>query len=1159
MNPTGHPVPLNPPTAQQRAALDAQGVSVAVVAGAGSGKTKVLTDRYLGHLESTELQWVQQVVALTFTEKAARELRDRVRAQCRRKLEQGSSDHDWRTILWALEAAPINTFHSYCTTLLRRYPLEAGVEPGFRVADETISASLREAAVRICLRKWLAASDPGFLDQALRLGLTGMQEVLADLLSDRAGRDYQALAEKPIEEILESWARLRDEQLIPACQVKLRQKYEVCQSLIASHPCSLKTMIVRMSQLRASGDQLLNGRLTEEVLEEVRKLLILTGVQAKHWPSPEVWELVKAALRDLKDEIDSTLKYLKSSPEADHILAEQGRTLARLAAECVAVYDHQKSERGVLDFTDLQDRLLKLVRDGDSALLDRIRGEFLFLLVDEFQDTDPVQAEILRALAGAGFGDGRLFLVGDAKQSIYGFRGARPKLLTDFREEFPQTGRLGLTENFRSEPEIIDFVNTLFEPVFPGDEHRLSATRKRTPGSVGPRVERVWATESDEPGVTTRVRDARVTEASWLARLVADRLQNGWTIYDSSARVYRNAHAGDVVFLFRTLNDSAIYERALADAGLEFYLVGGAAFFAQQEIIDMINLLSAIEDESDELALLGSLRSPAFGVSDDGLFWLSTSEFGSLPRGLARLVEIPELRGRDLERAARARRLFAEWREIKDSVPMARLVERVLEDSGYEVPLLAEPMGERKRANCRKLVEQARQFDRQGGWSLADLVSRLIADRKRPPREQLASTTDEYGNAVRLMTIHQSKGLEFPIVVVPDLNRKNVGPRGSVDFHEELGLVASTKVELQAENEHEGPDGGEASGSGDVQQSLGWVLSRALRALEEEQESQRLFYVATTRARDYLILSAGMGTGEKAQSHAMRLMDERFDRVTGHQKEDQAFAQAPPMLGTVNTPPQVIESELDRTQQRRSRYAAGIAVAAAIDRTLASDAQQDEPDLDRLVPEVLDLGVQPGVGLRDQQLLQLLTQALGDPEIFTVGEEAIEAILERAAGRVVPRASVRQIQRAVPRLTRWIPDAEVRCAEPALRRWAKDWIGHRTLGEASGSMAVELRVPSLVLTRDLGGELRIVVPLLSELRETCLELAQLQAQLMIERLMKQTGEPVKGMILSLGEDGSWDEETVPDCAGTALDAELRRVLEARALEYHVSGAGLIGG
>ena len=337
-----------------------------------------------------------------------------------------------------------------------------------------------------------------------------------------------------------------------------------------------------------------------------------------------------------------------------------------------------------------------------------------------------------------------------------------------------------------------------------------------------------------------------------------------------------------MALLFRAMTDLWPYESALADEGFDYHTIGGSAFYAQQEVHDVINLLSVVEDPFDEIALAGALRSPFFGVSDEGLFWLATTfEDGGLTAGLYRLDEIARaLRPRPPPRGAGASscsrdggrtRIACRWRGWWPGSSTSRASRR---------RVVCEFLGDRKLANTRKIVRLARDFDRQGGFTLAEFVARLRADLENEPREEQAATTDEAGASIRLMSIHQAKGLEFPIVVLPDLARTSRSRRARWSPAVRTSAWSSARRRRRpARCNRTRP----MTSSDPAVGSLAWQAYLTLERSDDEQESLRLFYVAATRARDALILSAGLGPDEpvKSTSVAMRLLDERFDRRTG--------------------------------------------------------------------------------------------------------------------------------------------------------------------------------------------------------------------------------------------------------------------------------------
>jgi ATP-dependent helicase/nuclease subunit A len=371
----------------------------------------------------------------------------------------------------------------------------------------------------------------------------------------------------------------------------------------------------------------------------------------------------------------------------------------------------------------------------------------------------------------------------------------------------------------------------------------------------------------------------RRREADWIARRIRGMLDAGERIvWDKEAAAagkpaVRAVRPGDIALLFRALSNVELYEEALRRYGIEYYLVGGRAFYGQQEVFDLLNLLRAVCSPNDEVSLAGVLRSPWFGLLDETLFWLAQHSQG-LAAGLFAQRLPAELSQEQRRRVKFAAATLGELRAIKDRLPIAGWIDEALARTGFDAVLLAEFLGERKLANLRKLIEQARDFDRAGIFSMADFVTQLAEFVARQPDEALAATQPESTDVVRLMTIHQSKGLEFPVVIVPDIDRVRHGSGSLVAFTRELGPMVKD------------PD---ACG--------GFDLYTQTERDEEHEELLRLLYVATTRAADYLILSAGMnaagGFARPADQETRRpgpgwsggpwteLLNSRFDLLDG--------------------------------------------------------------------------------------------------------------------------------------------------------------------------------------------------------------------------------------------------------------------------------------
>lgn len=873
-------------TEQQAAAVFTREVSIALSAGAGCGKTFVLTQRFLQQLEpASDAAELSTLVAITFTDRAAREMRDRVREACQSRLQSCAPEHvdHWLTVLRGLDTARISTIHSFCTSLLRSNAIEAALDPRFAVLEPPLAAAMLEAATESVLHARLIAEDAAATAFVLRFGLERTQSVIANLAQQRFRVDWQRFDSTSPADIATLWQQTWQTEFVPRLIRELRAgavAQRIRKLLTDERP-------EHPEMLRRCGDLLFHldpERTWHDPTQTLADLLEVAKVQGggtkKHWSSEDVYDVVKDTLTDFRKEIQDLQKLLAYTPEHVALAAEFSVHAWELAQDAATAYETQKLQAGALDFDDLLLKARDLLRDR-TDVRQRVMRSIQMLMVDEFQDTDPVQADIVRFLCGEQLPSGKLFLVGDIKQSIYRFRRADPGVFRALRQELPETGQMSLTRNFRSQPEILKFVNLLFgdefeqyEPLEPFADQQLSPT---------PSIEFLFAdhdvdaVESETGGKPT-AQQLRQREADWIARRIAELLA------DHTPRVrqrnretgqteLRRVQPGDITILFRALSDVQEYEAALRRYGLDYYLVGGKAFFAQQEVFDLLNLCRVLDCPDDVVALIGVLRSPLFGLSDDALQALrpATGDWWH------RLREpppdfLPELQR---ERILFAGRTLHELRQIKDRLSIADLLNAVLTRTGYDAAMLAEFLGNRKVANLRKLIDQAATFDRSDQFTLKDYIERLQTSVIDEIDEAFATTLPESGDVIRLMSIHQSKGLEFPIVVVADINRKPQPAGASQYLHPDWGALVKLPDQFGRSFEH-----------------LGLQMLKIAEKAAEAEETQRLFYVAVTRAADHLILSAAIEPGGRFESPWMRLLGSRFDLQTGLPKTD-------PLLGTM--------------------------------------------------------------------------------------------------------------------------------------------------------------------------------------------------------------------------------------------------------------------
>jgi ATP-dependent helicase/nuclease subunit A len=882
-------------TAEQARAIQTRDVSIALSAGAGCGKTFVLTERFLSHLAPGENgaladDQLHQLIAITFTDRAAREMRDRIREKCYQRLETSPPEEfdRWLMLLRNLDSARISTIHAFCGALLRSHAVEAQLDPRFTVIEQsqadTLLAEIIEDTVREILSDAAAPLHKPLVNLIVQFGLERLPKLVTGLLSSNRPIDFASWKSRSAVEIANRWAEFCRDTVVPqlmtdfAASSASRELLTVVNELNGASG-ELRKRCDTLAALLPNPPESRNPAADLSIVRESAKVEGLTA--KKNWPDNSLYERFKTAAKKVRDDIDSAWPFLTFNVDVAEIDAAAGLQLLHLAEEVAKRYENRKREFAWLDFSDLLIRACQLLTDATHAeLQQRLASNLQLLLVDECQDTDPLQVELIQALCGKQHQNGKLFFVGDYKQSIYRFRGADPSVFRRLQQETPPAGQMPLSTNFRSQPAILHFVNALFcEALSPENDSALKyqpLRPERKQITPTPAVEFLWAISQDQKSQAGARDAARRQEADFIARRIRQMLDSQETIVGERQpdRSWspRAVQQRDIAILFRALSDVQHYEERLQHYGIDYYLVGGHAFYAQQEIYDITNLLRALASPADTISLAGVLRSPMFALTDETLFWLARHPEG-LAAGLNSKPLPAEIGADQLRRAEFAAQTLQRLRRSKDRLSITGLLNEALALIGYDATLLAEFMGERKLANLRKLLDQARVFDQSGVLGLADFIVQLSQFVVEQPREPLAATNPEGTNVVRLMTIHQAKGLEFPVVFVADVGRENRQRDRTAVWNPELGPLV--KVPRRG-------DGAAISGI-DLHATLG--------AAEDEQERLRLFYVATTRAADYLVLSGGLFHQELESPSTtwLKLLGERFDLQTG-----QCRAKLPP-------------------------------------------------------------------------------------------------------------------------------------------------------------------------------------------------------------------------------------------------------------------------
>ena len=886
-------------TSQQQAILLADGHSVAVSAGAGCGKTFVLTQRFLKFLaaggHSSRVDPLSRIVAITFTDKAAREMRQRVRtatAAALRDCDAAAVPH-WLGILRGLETARISTIHGYCSQLLRASAVEAELDPSFGLLESAFGNTYLGRAARTSLCRDLESEEPDATELVALFGFERALSLVESLMGGIAGADVP-LDQLDAAALVELWRKAWFEQLLPEQLRQFRESsaYRTTAPLLREVQPDSKKMQDRRTVLRdvfaALGDPDTSATDAVGCLPALREHATFAHCGRAKWGDEPTHETLKETFAVLRKEADTLTEqhaaFLGDATAAAELTLRVHRVTAAAAAEYAAL----KRSLAMLDYDDLLISARNLLRDRPAVRRRAARGIDL-LMVDEFQDTDPVQADLVRLLCGEALDEpltsDKLFLVGDAKQSIYRFRKADPAVFAGLREELPAAGRLPLSTNFRSTPQVLAFVNHLFAADLPNYELLVPSLPQNCPE---PAIEFLFCTAED---AREKVDLRRAREARWTARRIVELLADPTPRVQEKDGRLRRVQAGDICLLVRTWNSTIPFEKALTTYGLEYYVSGGKAFFTQQEIHDLAHLCRWLDDSTDELSLAGVLRSPLFGLNDDTLMLLGGGSAALDPGWLwAGLGNPSGIMGEQAAQVGFARSVLTELQAKKDILPLAELMRLVLERTGYDAALLCEHLGSRKLANLRKLIGLAETFDSAGSLTLSEFVASLSQAVQDAAGEQLAATHPEVSDVIRIMTVHQAKGLEFPVVVLVDTNAASRGPQGNT-YHPQFGPIfklPETDEQTTAATDDDGDDTKQTDqvlGSGEVSRSVDVHPGRVLYNIVEQQaadaEALRLLYVAATRAKDLLILAGCLNPNGQPKSTWLKLVARRFDLATG--------------------------------------------------------------------------------------------------------------------------------------------------------------------------------------------------------------------------------------------------------------------------------------
>ncbi|MEW6511781.1 MAG: UvrD-helicase domain-containing protein [Bacteroidota bacterium] len=849
-------------TPAQRRALDAAR-HIALTANAGSGKTRVLVERYVGIVARGLAP--DKVVALTYTEKAAGELRRRIAGRVEDEIAAATDPaalEAWETLRDALPIAFVGTIHSFCARILREFPVEAGVDAAFTVMEEVDSQEAIRAAIAGALQEVLRKErdDPSrrdLLDLLRRLGRERALRALTRLIERRDLLERldgaEGLYRRTDEEVLRLW----DDELTTACarEMSAEQLLSNLGIIIAAASDRGKGEVQPLvAVLEGKGSvqerataciQLMHAMFTRE--GKPRKSFFGNGE-----PAPEVMAAL-ARVHWRRRLLDPLTAYVAEGVGRDThpALLRASRTLLAAAHNALGRYAAAKADDARMDFEDLQIVMRELLKnEGVRAALSR---RFRYVMVDEYQDTNTLQLEILLPLL-QNLDSGNLFIVGDPKQSIYRFRDADVRVFDRTRSTIANVSggdsAQSLAESFRPLRDIAAFVNALFSPLWRGER-----------GNGGSYEPLVVARVNDAPGSVEVLlagggAGEPLNEPELLARRILALRRDGTRVFDETEQP-RPVAFRDIAVLLRARTGLEEFEHAFLRNGIPFQVSGGVGFYQTQDVYDVFNYLRFLLNPDDDLALAGILRSPFFTVSDADLFRIARgrtrgSLWNAISSGAPLVGAVPAL--------SRALGFLTEDLSVGVRLPVAELLTRIIRRTHVAGVLSATSRGPQAIANLQKLVTMARGFEAQGYTGLSDFAARLRRLIEEDPKEAQASI-DAEADAVRIMTVHAAKGLEFPVVLLPRIHAASP-PEKEPFIDESLGVGFRLST-------NDGP-----------LPPIAEYLRQSERMRQREEE-QRILYVAATRARDVLILSGDPSAVQKGRDSWFTWVRQAFPELAG--------------------------------------------------------------------------------------------------------------------------------------------------------------------------------------------------------------------------------------------------------------------------------------
>jgi ATP-dependent helicase/nuclease subunit A len=870
----------------QRTVIDTRKKNMLVSAAAGSGKTTVLVRRIIERITDKDNPTdIDEMLVLTFTNAAAADMREKINDALRKELAKNPGDENLQRQSMLIYNAQITTIHSFCLYLLRNNFADVGIEPDFRTADKGEMLILQEQQLDETVEELLSGNDIGYFDEFLRrfdnkdklnkikAAITAMYEkaqdapFIEDYLEVRKN-DYRIPESGLIEDI--DWIR----DLLAEVKAKIREAYELALENLKI----CETDAEEYLENAKADKELLEGLLECSAYDDFREGLTAEFVRksSKKGPNEEARQKFSNNRDLIKKEYIGPLKdyFVHSQETLKLILEENGKVISALSDATLYYHrrlEEKKREKKIITFSDMEHYALKILlyKEGDkylptSAALD-YRSCFKEIMIDEYQDSSLIQELMLSTLSGESVADYNRFMVGDVKQSIYSFRNAKPELFMDKYGEYAEDGnnkiKIDLSYNYRSREEVLSAVNTIFAPTMTRDRGgvdyddnaalHVGADYYKDTGSDN-KSELLLMSTDPECGM-----DDREQEALMIAARIKELLANH-KIQDKDSGEARPCTYRDIVILLRSSEGfDEKFKRILEEKGIPAYITSKKGYFDTEEVVTVLNFLSVIDNPNDEIAMFGTLKSVFGKFTEEEIAVLKILERGNLYKGLkmaqncgvTELVNAQKDLNDEIVSAIKDKsEIFLaqldRYRKELPYTPIGQLIREIYDSTRYVEMVSSGFLGEKKKANVLMLLHKAEEFESREFRGLFHFNRYIRLLHQYGSDDGDAVTLDESANLVRIMTMHKSKGLEFPVCIVAGLSKgfNNADRRGDMVFHSSVG-VGLDYIDSKRRVRYS---------------DLRLEYIKNLIKKDGLSEEMRVLYVALTRAKEKLIITASV-------------------------------------------------------------------------------------------------------------------------------------------------------------------------------------------------------------------------------------------------------------------------------------------------------------